>query len=217
MMEDLQRRARDGNGKTILVPHDMTYEEWKEKYVDKELKNSDIINKSANEKEDEMKYQDITNEMYKKAKPKHGKVENQDYIEYQGKRYIVDNHNVKNNHDKREIEVGYLLNETLGGDVKILPNINFPQGIKTPDYIFRGEKLDLKRIKSKRSKDCVKTAIRDSEKQAHNFIIDNTAQKVEDEAILNQIDEIYNSEKFSWVNMIYVLKENKFLKVYKRK
>lgn len=65
--------------------------------------------------------------------------------------------------------------------------------------------------------DCVKTAIRDSERQAHNFIIDNTLQTVSDEIVISQIDEIYKAGKFSWVNTIYVLKDNKFIKVYKRK
>lgn len=32
--EELQRRARDENGNTILVPQDMNYNEWKSKYVD---------------------------------------------------------------------------------------------------------------------------------------------------------------------------------------
>lgn len=31
-MEDLQRRTRDENGKSILVPQDMTYEEWDKEY-----------------------------------------------------------------------------------------------------------------------------------------------------------------------------------------
>lgn len=163
-----------------------------------------------------MQYKDITNEMYNNAKPYRGKVKKQKYY-YDGIRtYIVDGHNVIYKHDKREIEVANLLNEMFGGNVKILPNINYPQGIKTPDYIFRGENIDLKRIKSKRSKDCVKTAIRDSKRQAHNFIIDNTAQTVSDDAILSQIEEIYNTGKFKWVNTIYVLKEKQFLKIFKR-
>lgn len=164
-----------------------------------------------------MNYIDITDEMYNKIKNNKGKVEKQNFFEYNGKKYLVDGHNVVYNHDKREIEVAMLLNKTFGGNVKILPNINFPQGIKTPDYIFRDENIDLKRIKSKRSKDCVKTAIRDSERQAHNFIIDNTAQTVCDDVILSQIKEIYDIGKFMWVNTIYVLKGNEFLKIYKRK
>ena len=34
VLDELQRRARDENGKTILVPQDMNYQEWKAKYID---------------------------------------------------------------------------------------------------------------------------------------------------------------------------------------
>lgn len=34
--EELKRRARDENGKTILVPQDITYQQWYDKYIDKE-------------------------------------------------------------------------------------------------------------------------------------------------------------------------------------
>lgn len=34
--EKLQRRAKDENGKTILIPQNMNYQQWYEKYVDKE-------------------------------------------------------------------------------------------------------------------------------------------------------------------------------------
>ena len=210
------RIARGENGKTHYVPNDIKYKNWKEKYVTNS-DNSSIMNKNENKEEKELKYEDVTKQMYRNAKPKEGKVEKQNFFESDGEKYFVDGHNVIYKHDDREIEVAKLLNEMFGGDVQILPNINYPQGIKTSDYIFRGEKLDLKRITSKRTKDCVKTAIRNSERQAHNFIIDNTLQTVSDDVVLSQIDEIYNTVKFSWVDTIYVLKENKFIKVYKRK
>ncbi len=164
-----------------------------------------------------MQYIDITKVMLYNTKPSEGKIDVQDFFEYNGKIYQTDGHNVVNKHDKRELEVAILLNKTFGGNVKILPNINFPQGIKSPDYIFKGEKIDLKRITSKREKDCVKTAIRNCEKQAHNFIIDNTSQTVSDEAIFKQIHSIYKSRKFLWVDTIYVLKNNQFIRIYKRK
>ncbi len=63
----------------------------------------------------------------------------------------------------------------------------------------------------------VKTALKNKEKQANNFIIDNTAQTVSDMDILKQINEIYNSKGFLWIDKIYVLKGNKFIKVFKRK
>lgn len=42
--KDLERRAKDENGNTILVPQDMSYNEWKEKYVTNNNENV-IINK----------------------------------------------------------------------------------------------------------------------------------------------------------------------------
>ncbi len=63
----------------------------------------------------------------------------------------------------------------------------------------------------------MKTALKNKEKQANNFIIDNTAQNVSDVDILKQIDEIYNSKGFLWIDKIYLLKDDKFIKIFKRK
>ena len=164
-----------------------------------------------------MSYRDITVEMYKTAKPKTGKVMIMDYVENDGKKYFVDNSKVIYKHSKREIEVAYLLNEIFGGDVKVLPNINFPQGIKTSDYIFRNERIDLKTIISKRNKDCLKTSLRNKERQAHNFIIDNTAKKVSTESMIKQMKEIYELKGFLWVDTIYLLENKNFIKIFKRK
>ena len=196
---------------------DYTREHIKDYKVSTKLNNNDTISKNKNKEEKELQYIDITNEMYNNAKPNRGKVEKQKYFEDNGKTYIVDGRNVVYKHDTREIEVAKLLNKSFGGNVKILPNINFPQGIKSLDYLYRGERTDLKRITSKRANDCVKTVLRNKEKQANNFIIDNTAQNVSDEDILKQIDEIYSSKGFLWIDKIYLLKDDKFIKIFKRK
>ena len=67
-----------------------------------------------------MRYTDITDKIYDKAKPYKGKVEKQNFYEYEGKKYIVDGHNVVYNHDEREGEVAELLLQTFGGEVQIL-------------------------------------------------------------------------------------------------
>lgn len=56
--EELQRRARDENGKTILVPQDMTYKEWYDKYVEKEEGILDNVFKSNKQ----LQLKDITNQ-----------------------------------------------------------------------------------------------------------------------------------------------------------
>lgn len=58
IIEGLQRRARDENGKSILVPQNMTYQEWYNKYVDKEEGIiDDLLKKNKN-----VQIEDITNQ-----------------------------------------------------------------------------------------------------------------------------------------------------------
>lgn len=194
---------------------DYTREHIKDYKVSTKLNKNGIISKNEN-KEEKMSYIDITEEMYNNAKPNKGKVEKQKYIKTDKEVYFIDGHNVVYKHDERELEVARLLNKTFGGNVKILPNINFPQGIQTSDYIYKGEKTDLKRITSKRTNDCVKTALKNKEKQANNFIIDNTAQTVKNEDIIRQIEKLYKTKGFEWIDKIYLLEDDKFIQIFKR-
>ena len=63
MIQGLQRRARDENGKSILVPQDMTYQEWKEKYVTNS-NNDDIIYSGKMKSYRINKYQDKIMQLY---------------------------------------------------------------------------------------------------------------------------------------------------------
>lgn len=56
--ESLQRRARDENGNSLLVPQDMNYQEWHNKYIDKE---EGIIDNLFN-KNKKVQLKDITNQ-----------------------------------------------------------------------------------------------------------------------------------------------------------
>ena len=47
---------------------------------------------------------------------------------------------------EREIEVAKILGKAYGGQANIIPRINNPAGIKTPDYIINNEKFDLSKI-----------------------------------------------------------------------
>jgi len=70
-MEGLQRRAKDENGKYILVPQDMTYQEWYNKYVDKEegILN-DLFNKNTKLKDITTQREKIIEETFKNEKIK---------------------------------------------------------------------------------------------------------------------------------------------------
>ena len=52
--------------------------------------------------------------------------------------------------------------------------------------------------------------------QSNNFIIDITNAKLNIEEAQKQIQVIYNSKHYNWVDKILLIKNNEIIKVYKR-
>lgn len=194
--------------------------EWKEKYVtsnDNLLKNkssNDKMTKNTDKKEEEMNYQDITNQYNTK---KHYQIKKQKYfINEDGTKYNVDGKHVVLKPTQREIDVAKLMGKALGGKVNIIPRINEPPNIKTPDYIIHNEKFDLKQITGG-GKYVIEGNLRKKKKQSNNFIIDLTNAKIDFKQAEMQIESIYISKRYLWIDKIIVVKEGNIIKVYKRK
>lgn len=173
----------------------------------------DTINKNVKEGK-EMNYIDITNQYttekkYQLRKQKY-------FIDNFGNRYNVDGKNVILKPTKREIEVAKLLGKAIGGRVSIIPRINQPFGTKTPDYIINGEKFDLKEIVGN-GKYTIQGNIKGKKKQANNFIVDITNSKLDISEVYRQINNIYNSKHYLWLNKILLIKTDNIMKAYKRK
>ena len=107
-----------------------------------------------------------------------------------------------------------MLGSLYGG--KIIPRINEPKGIKTPDYIVKNKRYDLKQIKGD-GKYVIQGNLKGKQEQADNFIIDITNSKLNTEEAINQIQNIYSSKHYFWLDRIILLKDKEFLKIYKRK
>ena len=95
-------------------------------------------------------------------------------------------------------------------------NQNDSEGIKTPDYIFKNLKFDLKEINGL-SKRCIDDSIKSKKAQASNFIIDIMNQNINLNEIYEQIEKIYYSSQRKWVNIIILKNNNNLLKIYSRK
>ncbi len=161
-------------------------------------------------------YEDITDKLLSNEKQKY-KIKEQNYfIDENKNKYIVDNKNVLLKPTDREKEVANMLGKLYGGKIKIIPRINKPEGIKTPDYMIRNKKYDLKQI-SGSGKYVIQGNIKDKQKQAENFIIDITKSKLSIEDSVRQIQSIYNSKHYLWLDRIVLIKDKEFLKIYKRK
>lgn len=160
------------------------------------------------------RYNDITNQfdLTEKYKVK----ENQYYKADDGTRYNVDGKHVVLDTTIREKEVAEILGKIYGGQVNIIPRVNEPANIKTPDYIVNNERFDLKEIFGS-GKYVIEGNIRKKREQANNFIIDVTNSKMNIKEIERQIESIYISKRYLWVDKIFVVKENDVIKAYKRK
>ena len=172
--------------------------------------------KAFNVKREDEEYIDITEQTLNKGKQEYELVEQQYYIDEEGNRYNVDNKYVILKPTEREKEVANMLGELYGGKVKIIPRVNEPKNIKTPDYIVKNKRYDLKQINGN-GKYVIQGNLKGKQKQADNFIIDITNSKLDTEEAINQIQNIYSSKHYLWLDRMILLKDKEFLKIYKRK
>lgn len=173
------------------------------------------INKKKEEKIT-LDYKDITKGILQNGNKNYKVKEQQYFIDENNNRYNVDGKNVIIKANKKEREVAELISEIYRKQVNLVPVVLNPEGIKTPDYIIEGEKFDLKEIIGN-AKNTIDTAIKKQEKQANNFIIDISKTEMKENDAIIQIQNIYISEHRKWVDKIILIKENKILKVFKRK
>lgn len=162
------------------------------------------------------KYTDITYKVIKKEKQDYRLIEQQNFIDEKGVKYSVDGKNVKIKANEKERTVANLMGKIYGGQVELVPVVLNPKGIKTPDYIINGERFDLKEIFGN-GKNTLDTAISKKKNQSNNFIFDITNTKMEEIEAIEQIQKIYKSNNRNWVEKLVLIKDNKVLKIYKRK
>lgn len=161
----------------------------------------------------ENNYKDITSDFVKAKKYK--VKEQQYYKDEKGNKYKVDGKNIVLEPTKREKEVANILGKMYGEQVRIIPRVNEPPNIKTPDYIVNNEKFDLKEITGN-GKNTLDNAIRKQEKQASNFVFDISNTTMDIIEITKQVENIYKSKHREWVNKIVIIKDNGIIKVYNR-
>ena len=168
-----------------------------------------------NKEDNELKYIDITETILNKGKQEYQLKEQQYFIDNNGNRYNVDDKYVVLNPTEREKVVANMLGRIFGGQVNIIPRINMPEGIKTPDYIINGERFDLKEINGIGS-NTLYDAIGKQRRQSSNFIFDISKTKMDKEEAIRQMKGIYQSRHRKWVNILILIKDDNILKAYKR-
>ena len=98
-----------------------------------------------------------------------------------------------------------LLEQKLGGEMFMMPKVNSPEGVDTPDYIFRGSRYDLKTI-TKPGKDALYNAIHKKRKQATNFVFDYSESGMTQGEVFRQAEAIFRRTYVSFVDRIIIVK-----------
>lgn len=196
-------------GKYSLDPENKKYYEAKtDQWINTQLKSEGTNNNG---------FKDVTKDWIIKSSQDNFEIEELGEFTVDGVSYVVDGKNVKQNNSPRELEVARLLQTALGGEIKLVPEINgIYSNIKTPDYIFNGHRYDLKELTGT-SKDAIRNAIHKKREQADNFIIDITKCRLGAEEINKQAESVFYSYNTRFVDTIILVNGDTILRILKRK
>lgn len=201
-----KRAVKGEDGKTYYVPADMSYKEWKEKFVVKNAK-SDMIKPTM---------KDITNE-WKKVSHKNMK-EVKDLTEYEvnGVVYKIDGKHVLLDYSKYEKEVANIFANEYGREVNMIPRISYPQGVSTADYLVNGVRYDLKTPQGN-GKNTLYNMVKSKKRQANNFIINLDKTDLPIEEVLRQNESIFSSSHTAYVEEVIYIKNKEVIKAFRKK
>lgn len=139
------------------------------------------------------------------------------------KSYIVGNtvYNVDGKHvvlkpSKQEKDVAEIISKKYGKIVELVPQVIYPQGIQTPDYLIDGERFDLK-SPTGNGKNLLYGLIAKKKEQSHNFIIDITNCPLSIEELERQARQLYGSWRVGFLEKLVFVKNGEILKVLSRK
>lgn len=208
-----ERAARNPEtGKTYYVPADMTYQDWKASFVD----NGDKSGLQGIRPDDKISsMNDITQEWTRTKGIKGSVAEKQEYT-VNGTTYQVDGKHVILRPTAQEREIADVLGRKYGKRVEHVPQVVFPQGIQTPDYLIDGERFDLK-SPTGRGKNLLYGMIAKKKEQSHNFIIDITNCPLSVEELEEQAERLYGSWRVSFLEKLVFMKNREIVKVLSRK
>lgn len=158
---------------------------------------------------------DITNIWIAEKGKKGSVIERQEYILH-GVTHRVDGKHVVLRPTSQEREIAEALSRQYGKHVVLVPQIMFPQGIRTPDYLIDGKRFDLK-SPTGNGKNLLYGLIAKKQRQAHNFIVDITKCPLSIDELERQTENLYRSSRVGFLEQVVFIKNGKIVKVFDRK
>lgn len=144
-----------------------------------------------------------------------GSVIDMEYWEHDGVKYYVDGKHVVLDYSPKEKEVAEWFANKTGSTVKMVPRVNHPPNISSPDYLVNGLKFDLKEIKGS-SEGTIDQNTRKAKRQAENIIYDVSQSKLTDYEVINQFKRIY-IDKRRGLNIAVIKRDNDLVEIMKKR
>ncbi len=148
--------------------------------------------KTIGQQQNSKSYQSIKKEWLKHSGK--GSISEMGYWEHEGVKYHVDGKHVVLDYSQKEKEVAEWLAKKFGVKVQLVPKVNYPLKVPTPDYLVNGERFDLKEIEGA-GKNVVDNNMRKSKRQANNFVLELEKSNISTEEVLQQLEIIYRSSR----------------------
>lgn len=166
--------------------------------------------------DEERLYDDITEDVLSELKNEKTGVFDLNEVNIDGNKYVVDNKFVVLDSSQYERDIAKWIVSNIGGCVELHPRVLFPSRIRTPDYIWNGEKWDLKTINS-HSKNTLTTAVKNIKKQANNVILDIRSDSYTNDVLNAELDRIYNNKRYDYLEKTMIIRCFKLIGIFKRK
>ena len=131
--------------------------------------------------------------------------------------YIQDGTHIFINKDPEEERVANLLVDKFGGIIQRYPEIKDPEGCQTPDYLFNGERYDLKTLfNTSGGERSIENVLKPHKRQADSFILDISSGFYHDKWELCVERSKRTMEKRDWISRIIVVDKNDIVSVIER-
>lgn len=161
---------------------------------------------------------DITDEWkHDESKPASECINFDSSFELNGVKYQIDGIKVKYEYDDHEHHIGEVIAHDYHRTVWMVPKINEPANIKSPDYFVDeiGNSYDLKTIKGS-GKKTLKDAVKKKKGQSTKFIFDITNCPLREESIKEQLSNIFHSPDTAFVVEIVLMNNDIVWKAFRR-
>lgn len=159
---------------------------------------------------------DVTGERYKNADYSTKKVTIAQEYSVDGITYKVDGKYVVSDYSQKEKEIAELIVNSLGGEVQIIPRVLYPEKISTPDYIFQGQRYDLKEPIGS-GKNVLYNMVAKKKSQATNSIFDISKCPLEKSEIVKQVEGLYQSYHTRFIKEIILIENKDIVNIFARK